>query len=48
MGVDGIVVSNHAGRQVGGALASIDALEKIVAGAQGFIVLCSSVPLTLP
>lgn len=30
-GVDGIVVSNHAGRQVDGAIASLDALEKIVA-----------------
>jgi isopentenyl diphosphate isomerase/L-lactate dehydrogenase-like FMN-dependent dehydrogenase len=28
MGVDGIVVSNHAGRPVGGALASLDALER--------------------
>ncbi|KAI0407252.1 FMN-dependent dehydrogenase [Xylaria palmicola] len=34
MGVDGIVVSNHAGRQVDGAIASLDALEKIV-GAVG-------------
>ncbi|KAF2441917.1 FMN-dependent alpha-hydroxy acid dehydrogenase [Karstenula rhodostoma CBS 690.94] len=30
MGFDGIVVSNHAGRQVDGAVASLDALEKIV------------------
>ena len=30
MGCDGIVVSNHAGRQVDGAVASLDALEKIV------------------
>ncbi|PMD48123.1 FMN-dependent alpha-hydroxy acid dehydrogenase [Hyaloscypha variabilis F] len=30
MGVDGIVVSNHAGRQVDGAIASLDALEEIV------------------
>lgn len=29
-GFDGIVVSNHAGRQVDGAVASLDALEKIV------------------
>lgn len=29
--VDGIVVSNHAGRQVDGAIASLDALEKIAA-----------------
>lgn len=32
LGVDGIVVSNHAGRQVDGAIASLDALEKIAAG----------------
>jgi hypothetical protein len=31
LGVDGIVVSNHAGRQVDGAIASLDALEKITA-----------------
>ncbi|KAI0598835.1 FMN-dependent dehydrogenase [Biscogniauxia sp. FL1348] len=30
LGVDGIVVSNHAGRQVDGAVGSLDALEKIV------------------
>ncbi|RAL05796.1 L-lactate dehydrogenase [Aspergillus ibericus CBS 121593] len=30
-GVDGIVVSNHAGRQVDGAIASLDALENIAA-----------------
>ncbi|KAJ5725778.1 uncharacterized protein N7483_007135 [Penicillium malachiteum] len=29
LGVDGIVVSNHAGRQVDGAIASLDALEEI-------------------
>jgi isopentenyl diphosphate isomerase/L-lactate dehydrogenase-like FMN-dependent dehydrogenase len=34
VGVDGIVVSNHAGRQVDGAVASLDALEKIVDGEQ--------------
>jgi isopentenyl diphosphate isomerase/L-lactate dehydrogenase-like FMN-dependent dehydrogenase len=32
LGVDGIVVSNHAGRQVDGAVASLDALELIVDG----------------
>jgi hypothetical protein len=31
-GFDGIVVSNHAGRQVDGACASLDALEQIVDG----------------
>ncbi|KAH7031466.1 FMN-dependent dehydrogenase [Microdochium trichocladiopsis] len=30
MGVDGIIVSNHAGRQVDGAIGSLDALEKVV------------------
>ena len=30
VGADGIVVSNHAGRQVDGAMASLDALENIV------------------
>jgi isopentenyl diphosphate isomerase/L-lactate dehydrogenase-like FMN-dependent dehydrogenase len=34
VGVDGVVVSNHAGRQVDGAVASLDALEEIV-GAVG-------------
>jgi len=32
VGFDGIVVSNHAGRQVDGACASLDALERIVDG----------------
>jgi isopentenyl diphosphate isomerase/L-lactate dehydrogenase-like FMN-dependent dehydrogenase len=32
LGVDGIVVSNHSGRQVDGAVASLHALEKIVDG----------------
>lgn len=32
VGCDGIVVSNHAGRQVDGAIASLDALENIVNG----------------
>jgi isopentenyl diphosphate isomerase/L-lactate dehydrogenase-like FMN-dependent dehydrogenase len=32
LGFDGIVVSNHAGRQVDGAVASLDALEKIAEG----------------
>jgi len=30
LGFDGLVVSNHAGRQVDGAVASLDALERIV------------------
>lgn len=29
-GVDGIIVSSHAGRQVDGAIATLDALENIV------------------
>lgn len=32
LGCDGIVVSNHAGRQVDGAIASLDALENIANG----------------
>ena len=32
MGVHGVVVSNYAGRQVDAAVASLDALEKIVDG----------------
>lgn len=45
MGVDGIVVSNHAGRQVDGAIASLDALENIVAavGDQTYIMFDSGV-----
>lgn len=36
-GMDGIIVSNHGGRQVEGAIASLDALPKIVAAVQGQI-----------
>ncbi|KAF1988084.1 FMN-dependent alpha-hydroxy acid dehydrogenase [Aulographum hederae CBS 113979] len=44
-GFDGIVVSNHAGRQVDGAIASLDALEKIVeaVGEQTYIMFDSGV-----
>ncbi|KAL8711582.1 MAG: hypothetical protein Q9220_003992 [cf. Caloplaca sp. 1 TL-2023] len=35
IGCDGIVVSNHAGRQVDGAIASLDALENIIASGVG-------------
>lgn len=35
VGCDGIVVSNHAGRQVDGAIASLDALERIIAAGIG-------------
>lgn len=36
-GVDGIVVSNHAGRQIDGALGSLDALPAVVEAADGRI-----------
>lgn len=36
-GVDGIVVSNHGGRQLNGALATLDALPEIVAAVGGKI-----------
>jgi isopentenyl diphosphate isomerase/L-lactate dehydrogenase-like FMN-dependent dehydrogenase len=43
-GVDGIVVSNHGGRQVDGALASLDALPDIAeaVGGEGFSILLDS------
>ncbi len=47
MGVDGIVVSNHAGSQVDGAIASLDALEKIVAGEQSSSIIQLSISLTV-
>jgi lactate 2-monooxygenase len=34
-GVDGILVSNHGGRQVDGALAALDALPRVVAAVRG-------------
>ncbi|CEH11952.1 l-lactate dehydrogenase [Ceraceosorus bombacis] len=37
LGVDGIVVSNHAGRQVDGAMASLDALPEVVRAVKGKI-----------
>jgi lactate 2-monooxygenase len=36
-GVDGLVVSNHGGRQVDGSIASVDALPRIVAAVDGRI-----------
>jgi L-lactate dehydrogenase (cytochrome)/(S)-mandelate dehydrogenase len=36
-GVDGIIVSNHGGRQLDGALATFDALPRVVAAADGRI-----------
>ncbi|HVX54524.1 alpha-hydroxy-acid oxidizing protein [Nocardioides sp.] len=41
-GVDGIVVSNHGGRQVDGAIGSLDALPGVVAAAGGTPVLFDS------
>lgn len=41
LGFEGIVVSNHAGRQVDGAIGSLDALEKIVdklGGREDFVI----------
>lgn len=35
--VDGIVVSNHGGRQLNGALATLDALPEVVGAVQGKI-----------
>lgn len=35
--VDGIIVSNHGGRQLNGALATLDALPEVVSAAQGRI-----------
>jgi len=42
LGLDGIVVSNHGGRQIDGAVASLDALEAIVPAAEGLTVLLDS------
>jgi lactate 2-monooxygenase len=36
-GVDGVIVSNHGGRQVDGAIASLDALPKVVEAVRGRI-----------
>nr|BAL56452.1 lactate 2-monooxygenase [uncultured prokaryote] len=36
-GVDGIIVSNHGGRQVDGAIAALDALPKVVEAVEGRI-----------
>ncbi len=35
MGVDGIIVSNHGGRQLDGAISSLDALPRVVAAVGG-------------
>jgi len=45
VGVDGIIVSNHAGRQVDGAIASLDALENIVkeVGAETYVMYDSGI-----
>ena len=36
-GIDSVVVSNHGGRQVGGAIATLDALPGVVAAVDGRI-----------
>ena len=36
-GIDGVIVSNHGGRQVDGAIASLDALPAVVAAVDGRI-----------
>nr|WP_202420915.1 alpha-hydroxy-acid oxidizing protein [Actinomadura rayongensis] len=41
-GMDGVVVSNHGGRQVDGAVASLDALPAVVSAADGLTVLFDS------
>ncbi|GAA4004916.1 lactate 2-monooxygenase [Deinococcus rubellus] len=41
-GVDGLIVSNHGGRQLDGAVASLDALPGVVAAAAGLPVLLDS------
>ena len=41
-GVDGIVVSNHGGRQVDGAIATLDALPAVVAAVDGRCPCCST------
>jgi L-lactate dehydrogenase (cytochrome)/(S)-mandelate dehydrogenase len=41
-GVDGVVVSNHGGRQVDGEIAALDALAGVVAAAKGMPVLMDS------
>ena len=42
LGIDGIVVSNHGGRQVDGEIATLDALPAVVAAAGGMPVLMDS------
>jgi len=42
IGVDGIVVSNHGGRQVDGAIAALEALPGIVRAAPGLVVMMDS------
>jgi isopentenyl diphosphate isomerase/L-lactate dehydrogenase-like FMN-dependent dehydrogenase len=42
LGMDGIIVSNHGGRQVDGAIAALDALPKIAAAAGALPVLFDS------
>jgi lactate 2-monooxygenase len=37
LGMDGVIVSNHGGRQVDGAIASLDALPKVVEAVRGHV-----------
>jgi len=39
VGVDGLIVSNHGGRQLDGAVASLDALEEIAAAVSGITLM---------
>ena len=41
-GVEGVICSNHGGRQVDGAIGSLDALPGVVAAAEGLTVLFDS------
>ncbi|MGH7705821.1 MAG: alpha-hydroxy-acid oxidizing protein, partial [Candidatus Dormibacteria bacterium] len=41
-GVDGLIVSNHGGRQIDGARAALDCLPQVVAASQGLPVLFDS------
>jgi L-lactate dehydrogenase (FMN-dependent) and related alpha-hydroxy acid dehydrogenases len=40
-GVDGLIVSNHGGRQLDGAIASLDALPAVIAAVEGACPCCS-------
>jgi isopentenyl diphosphate isomerase/L-lactate dehydrogenase-like FMN-dependent dehydrogenase len=42
LGMDGVIVSNHGGRQVDGAIATLDALPGVVSAAENMAVLFDS------